>query len=143
MPVLDAIEKGIAKARDLGELSRLNGEAAMRERHRRECFTALGEKYYDAHKHGYIPECAVLYEELDAIDREMELLQREMQKVRKVTVCPGCGAKLTSYGVFCPFCGAERVKKSVCPECGAALDPDARYCVNCGKQTADPGNGRG
>ena len=44
MPFLETIEKGITKARDFGELSRLNGEIAIRENHRKECFTVLGEK---------------------------------------------------------------------------------------------------
>jgi hypothetical protein len=138
MPFFETIEKGITKAKDLGELSRLNGEIALRENHRKECFTALGEKYYDALKQGLTPDCSVLYQELEAVDQELERLRRDVQKLRKVMICPGCGAKLTCFGAFCPVCGAELVKRHVCPNCGAALDPGANFCVNCGNRMAEP-----
>lgn len=143
MPILDAIEKGITKARDLGELSRLSGEIAMRERHQKERFAVLGERYYDALKHGTAPDCAVLYEELEAIDQELLQLRKQMQKVRRVTICPRCGTRLPSFGAFCPACGAGLATNGVCPHCGAPLDADAKFCVNCGKQTTEPGDRRG
>ena len=74
MPFLETIEKGITKARDFGELSRLNGEIAIRENHRKECFTVLGEKYYHSLKDGQKPDCTILYQELEAMDRELEQL---------------------------------------------------------------------
>lgn len=138
MPFFETIEKGITKAKDLGELSRLNGEIALMENHRKECFTALGETYYDALKQGLTPDCSVLYQELEAVDQELERLRRDVQKLRKVMICPGCGAKLTCFGAFCPVCGAELVKRHVCPNCGAALDPGANFCVNCGNRMAEP-----
>lgn len=136
MPFLETIERGITKAKDLGEISRLSGEIALRENHRKECLAALGEKYYDAVKHGLTPDGSVLCRELETVDQELEQLRREVQKLRKIMICPGCGAKLTCFGAFCPVCGAELIKKHVCPSCGAALDPDANFCVNCGNRTA-------
>lgn len=136
MPFLDVIEKGITKAKDLGELSRLNGEIAMREIHKKECFAVMGEKYYDALKNGFTPDCSVLYQELQKIDQELELLKREVQKLKKVMICPRCSTKLTSFSAFCPNCGEELIKKNICPNCGAVLDSDASFCVNCGNRIA-------
>lgn len=137
MPFFEKIEKGITKAKDLGELSRLNGEVSVRENHRRECLTVMGEKYYDSLKRGQLPDCTVLYQEIESVDRELEQLRREIQKLRKIMLCPGCGRKLTSPGAFCPFCGTELMKKNKCPFCGAALDQDANFCVSCGKQLTE------
>ena len=76
--------------------------------------------------------------EMDLTAEELERLRRDVQKLRKVMICPGCGAKLTCFGAFCPVCGAELVKRHVCPNCGAALDPGANFCVNCGNRMAEP-----
>lgn len=141
MPILDTIEKGIIKAKDLGEISRLNGEIAIREAHRKECFTVMGEKYYESLKNGTIPDCVVLYREIDNIEKELEHLRREILKLRKVMICPKCGSRLTSVGAFCPVCGTELMKKNTCPGCGAVLDPGANYCVNCGNRTPYTGIG--
>lgn len=141
MPFLETIEKGITKAKDLGELSRLSGEIAMREDHRKECFAVMGERYYHALKNGLTPDCSVLYQELEAMDEELEQLRKRVQKLKRVRICPGCGSKLSCSGAFCPVCGMELVKKNVCPYCKAELDEDARYCVNCGKQIPDTGSG--
>lgn len=135
MPFLDTIEKGITKVRDLGELSRLNGEIAIRETHRKECFTVMGEKYYDSLKKGTIPDCTILYREIQNIEKELEHLKREIQKLRKIMICPKCGSRLTSFGAFCPVCGTELMKKNICSSCGAVMDPGANYCVNCGNRT--------
>ena len=135
MPFLETIEKGITKARDLGELSRLNGEIAMRENHRKECFTVMGEKYYRSLKDGTIPDCTALYREIETVEKELEQIKREIQRLRKVIICPGCGTKLSAAGAFCPRCGAELARKNTCPNCGAALDPGANFCVNCGNRT--------
>ncbi len=134
MPFLETIEKGISKARDLGELSRLNSEIAIRETHRKECFTVMGEKYYDSLKNGTVPDCRILYREIENIEGELEGLQRQIQRLQKVMICPGCRAKLTIVSAFCPFCGAELAKRNLCPNCGAVLDPEANYCVNCGNR---------
>ena len=141
MPFLETIEKGITKARDFGELSRLNGEIAIRENHRKECFTVLGEKYYHSLKDGQKPDCTILYQELEAIDRELEQLRGEVQRLKKVVICPKCSTKLTSFGTFCPVCGSELTKRNVCPVCGAPLDPGARFCVNCGGRTTGADDG--
>ena len=77
MPFLDTLEKGIAKAKDFGERNRLLGEINVREMHKKECLTALGEQYYDALKHGVTPDCSVLYQELQTVDQELCILQRE------------------------------------------------------------------
>jgi len=137
MPFFETIEKGITKARNLGEISRLNGEIALRENHRKECFTVMGEKYYDSLKKGFTPDCSILYQEIENIERELEQLEKEIQKLRKVMICPKCGVKLVSYGTYCPVCGAELIKKNICPYCKAVMDADANFCVNCGKRTTD------
>ncbi len=135
MPFLETIEKGITKVKDLGEQSRLSGEIAMRENHRKECFTAMGERYYRSLKDGTIPDCTALYREIEGVEREMEQIQRQIQRLRKMVICPGCGAALASAGAFCPHCGAELIRKNTCPVCGAALDPGANFCVSCGNRT--------
>lgn len=137
MPFLETIEKGITKVKDLGEQSRLSGEIAMRENHRKECFTAMGERYYRSLKDGTIPDCTALYREIETVEKEMEQIRRQMQRLWKVVICPECGAKLAHAGAFCPCCGAALLQKGTCPVCGAALDPGANFCVNCGKRTQE------
>lgn len=134
MPFLETIEKGITKVKDLGEQSRLSGEIAIRENHKKECFTAMGERYYRSLKDGTIPDCTALYREIETVEKELEQIRRQMQRLRKVVICPGCGAKLSCAGAFCPCCGAALLRKHTCPGCGAALDPGANFCINCGKR---------
>ncbi len=145
MSMLENIGKGITKAgshlsqkaHDLGELSRLNGEVAIRENHRRECIRILGERYYDALRQGDVPEQSVLYEEIRSLDQELEMLKKKIQRLRKNFICQNCGACIPSHGSFCPACGIRIIKENTCPVCGTAMDEDARFCVNCGNRTVD------
>lgn len=140
MPFLDTLEKGITRARDFGERNRLCCEISLRETHRKECLTALGEQYYDALKQGLAPDCSVLYRELQTVDQEIRLLRREVKRLGKAAVCPNCKEKLPAAGAYCPACGTKLWKKRICLHCGAALDEGADFCVNCGNRTAYPGD---
>jgi len=54
--------------------------------------------------------------------------------VRKLTVCPKCGADNEENYKFCQVCG-EKLKtiSKFCPECGKENVEIANFCENCGK----------
>ena len=46
-------------------------------------------------------------------------------------VCPECG-KTVAKGKFCPECGHKFV--TVCPKCGAEVTSGAKFCLECGEK---------
>src|SRR3954449_12503049 len=54
----------------------------------------------------------------------------DRSKVRRVPVCPGCGADNRAGKRFCSQCGTAL--EAQCPSCGAANEPGDRFCGSCG-----------
>ena len=62
--------------------------------------------------------------------------------MRRVKVCPGCGAAVRAKERRCPCCGARLPEGTVyqvwlarqprCGSCGAPAAPSARFCPRCG-----------
>jgi hypothetical protein len=52
------------------------------------------------------------------------------------TVCPSCGAQVTTGNRFCTHCGKPMETQRFCGQCGAQLEPTARFCGQCGSTVA-------
>jgi hypothetical protein len=52
--------------------------------------------------------------------------------------CSGCGARLESQLLFCPYCGRQFRQK--CSACGAIVEQGHQFCGSCGADLTAPHN---
>lgn len=81
-------------------------------------------------------------EEIDALLKENEGLQREILILNNKKKCPNCGAEVDINTTFCPQCGKEQEKievepfipngKRKCSGCGEVIDDKNEFCPKCG-----------
>ncbi len=63
--------------------------------------------------------------------------------MKRIKVCPSCGAVVSEKHSACPECGMRLLSKTLydryrekhlcCDKCGTVLATDSRYCPRCGK----------
>lgn len=128
------------KAKDMAELTRLNGlvnDATQRLEH---AYASLGKQMFS-----FNPDCpSAEYEEtymlINSTLAEIDNYRNDIMKIKNVRVCPDCGAQVPANAQFCNGCGrklesltAETPQRQLfCPECGGKLDEGSVFCPNCG-----------
>lgn len=154
MAFFDQMSKRISKAgtdvaqstKNMAATSKLNNTIAEEERRIANLYAQIGKAYFELHRMdpeaGLAGSVNAINEALARIDQCKE----QIQKIRGIVVCPGCGIEVSSDSAFCNACGtrlpkAEVVvdaapKGPVCTKCGAKLTPGQRFCVTCGTPVA-------
>ncbi|MDE6727839.1 MAG: hydrogenase maturation nickel metallochaperone HypA [Oscillospiraceae bacterium] len=78
-------------------------------------YEKLGALVYEMAKSGNKDNEAfdALIEEIDAANAELEDIGRQLDELKGVVACAGCGAKTAVDNAFCPKCGAKLPEKTV------------------------------
>lgn len=154
---LSSASKSVAeKAKQLAEVSSLNGRINTQEEIVERAYLEMGKRYYELHNENpdesFSEFCTSIKEALIQIDT----LNEEIRKVKGIQVCGVCGAEVLIDATFCQKCGnkvtipvAEVVSTSVevtpevtqdvkvCTNCGKAQDIDTSFCCECGSRFDD------
>jgi hypothetical protein len=116
---------------------------------KRDLLAKIGQDVYNAHKKtGGFSEYAALFEETEAIDKQLNAKQAEMDAAKKAAeekqqleerermarTCPNCGNENEPGVKFCSECGTKLGEKQSahCGQCGAELKPGVKFCGECG-----------
>jgi methionyl-tRNA synthetase len=116
---------------------------------KRDVLAKVGQAVFDAYKRtGSFSEYAALFEEAEAIDKQLGLKQTEMDAAKKAAeekeqieerermarTCPNCGNENEPGVKFCSDCGTKlgEMQSSHCGQCGAELKPGVKFCGECG-----------
>ncbi|WP_099468018.1 zinc ribbon domain-containing protein [Konateibacter massiliensis] len=105
---ISAKSKDVAKkAKQVAEITSLNGKIGTQEDIIRRTYLEIGQKYYEQHKQDtsseFGAECEVITEALDEIAR----IKSEIQLLKNCKVCPKCGAEVSYDAIFCSSCGSQ------------------------------------
>lgn len=140
-------------AKTATEISNLNGQIRMQQAQIQKMFTEIGQAYYlenkeksDSVYNGQIADINEAYIKIDE-------LQKNINNIKGLQICPKCGASIPKDAVFCAACGTniaalraaksqsgteENIQKDkpqrLCPNCGKPVEEDARFCMNCGSK---------
>lgn len=78
-------------------------------------YEKLGALVYEMAKSGNKDNDAfdALIEEIDAANGELADIGRQLDELKGVVACTGCGAKTSVDNAFCPKCGAKLPEKPV------------------------------
>ncbi|MFA9378005.1 MAG: zinc ribbon domain-containing protein [Lachnotalea sp.] len=129
------------KAKELAEISSLNGKISSQEEIIRETYLDLGKEFYEKYKNDSENEFEAKCDIITASYVEIEEIKKEINKIKNFKICPSCSAELTADAVFCSKCGykfeieiIEEIKeeKNICPSCNEELDEDVKFCTKCG-----------
>ena len=130
-------QKAKKTANDLVETTRLNGQINDLTKAVRELYAQLGEQYFQLHGEEAEEALAGLCGQIKAKQEEIAATKAELQRVKNVVVCPGCGGENPATAKFCTHCSAPlpeppQPQEGVCPSCGAAVAPGTKFCTKCG-----------
>ena len=152
---LSSASKSVAeKAKQLAEISSLNGRISTQEEIIEHAYLEIGKRYYEIHKENpdenFEEFCTLIKEALVQIN----VLKEEIKKVKGIQVCNACGEEVSQVDAFCQKCGnkmsmpvadveitqevilvaipEERVDGKVCQTCGKAQEIGVSFCCDCG-----------
>ncbi len=106
--------KDIAKkAKDIVDVNTVKANINEQKRVIRKAYERIGEAYYKNHvdlgEHDYEIE----FETVGEANAKLKELYEQLNTLRKVCVCPECGATLPDDSEYCNKCGKKLQKKVV------------------------------
>ncbi len=138
MDFLNMLNKTVSdagqKTKDLADIASLSGKVSGNEKKIDKLYKEIGEIYFDAH--GDDPEEAFndLVGNIHDLMRQNDELEEQVQALKGLIKCPGCGEYVDKDSISCPNCGWSFLKEDeiVCPNCGKKLKKMMIFCQYCG-----------
>ena len=137
--VTQASQSAAKSAKEVSEITRLNGEISDAESRINQLYNQIGYEVYCAYSAHPLPEAADLIEQVNALHDKIENCRMQIQTINAASRCPNCGAKIRPGMAFCSGCGARLVQaepaqpaaQAFCQNCDAPLAPGAAFCTSC------------
>lgn len=105
--VTDTSKMVAQKAKDMAEVTKLNGQISTEEAKIKEAYLAIGKRYFEENmgevSDAYINDFTIINEAKARISE----LQEQIKTIKGVFSCPNCGAEVTTESAFCSSCGAK------------------------------------
>lgn len=105
--VTDTSKMVAQKAKDMAEVTKLNGQISTEEIKIKEAYLAIGKRYFEENmgevSDAYINDFTIINEAKARISE----LQEQIKTIKGVFSCPNCGAEVTTESAFCSSCGAK------------------------------------
>lgn len=108
----DVVNKAAKKTTELTGMAKLQVQIKSNETKLSSVYEEIGCMFYNAERSGLdsTSEIANCIMKADKIKAEIAVAKAELAKLRKVTVCEGCGAEIADNVAFCPCCGMKQIK---------------------------------
>ena len=115
------------KAGELTNIAKLKFSLHTEESNLNKCFEELGSLYYDYQRNSvdHTDEINALLGEIDELNEKIDCLIETLAKSQKRSICPGCGAQVTTDYDFCPLCGAKLREDETAEKSDGSDDSDA------------------
>ena len=133
------------KAKDISETSSLNTIIKNEEFNIDTQYKLIGKQYYEKYssRTGDEFEASMLI-----ISKSMEKIdttKAQIEKIKKRSCCPSCGASFKKGDLFCSKCGSAipqpksksentlpAAEPEKCPQCGEIIEDNGLFCTKCG-----------
>lgn len=134
--VNETSQSALQRGREMAEVSKVNSKIAEERSALYQCYYSLGEYYYQNCRQEDRQEFQPFVEAITNHLQQMEQLEKELQSLKGLISCPGCGRSIPKNTVFCSFCGKKAVTHNVslCKGCGAVAPEGTAFCTRCGMQ---------
>ena len=133
------------KAKDLADISRLNGVISDEERIITNSYYQIGKLYVSLHGDNYEDDFETLVSTIKDSEQKIIEARSKIQEIKGVTKCEKCGAEVAMNMAFCSSCGSPMPKNPTtagenlikCTGCQQMVSKDMRFCTSCGKPMAE------
>ena len=104
--------KAAKKTTDLTSLAKLNVSVKTLETKLDGVYGEIGRLFYNAERNGedYTSDIAALIMKADKFQAEIDNIKKQINALRKIVVCEGCGNEISDEAAYCSFCGTKQVK---------------------------------
>ncbi|BCN31434.1 zinc ribbon domain-containing protein [Anaeromicropila herbilytica] len=116
------------KAKDLAEISKLNGQVSTEEDVIKNAYIAIGKMYYEVCKEHPEDEYAIEVEAIKNANEKIKALQEQIHQLKGIINCTVCGAEIPVDASFCSSCGVKVEKVEVESFEGVVEDTDCSAC---------------
>ena len=129
----------VQKTGDMTEIMKLNAAIEEEERNIGEQYYEIGRLYAGLHRHDYKEAFAVMMTAIAASEQNIQAAKQQLQILKRVVYCTGCGAEMGIDQAFCSECGTklspaqDNPNLITCPFCQKTVDKNMRFCTGCGK----------
>jgi len=101
-------QEAIKKAKELGEIAKLNGSISEEERNINKYFSQMGEKYLELYGDTTEEPFASYCESIRASKLKIKNYEQEIKLIRNIKICTNCGAQYPNNAIFCSSCGHKQ-----------------------------------
>jgi len=138
-------QNAVKGTKDLAEIARLNSQISQEQNTINDFYMQIGKKYYELNHaavtdEDFAPACASITVSIAKIAE----LQYEIQKIKNIKKCSGCGTEIAMDLAFCGTCGYDTRTDSdvmtpvsqglTCPGCSKELEEGTAFCTGCGQK---------
>lgn len=130
----NAIASGVSgtasKAKDLGELQKLNSELSSKKKELNALYAQIGKTYVESTDMEKIGE---LKNKAHALIAEIDAIGDKINDNKGMKKCEHCGEVIDNASVFCARCGGKQTKiVNKCIKCRKVLAENTAFCPDCG-----------
>ncbi len=97
----------VKKAKDLADVTNLNGQINCQEEIINKAYAEIGKAYFELHKDMaddiYAPQCDTIKAALVKIKQ----FKADLNYIKGFKICPNCSTEITAGAVFCSSCGTK------------------------------------
>ena len=103
-------DKAVHQAKNFTEQVKLRNQISEAQSTITDCYTQIGKQYAVAHPEDFDEAYAPMMAAIAGANRQIASLQEQLRDLKKVALCPKCGAEVSKDVSYCGACGAEMPK---------------------------------
>lgn len=105
----EVFDQAVVLANETVEIQKLRFAISKKKGEINKKFKALGECYYSVNmgNQSKVDTCAEICQEITSLKMELAQLVNQLEQIKNVRVCPGCGGKNSRSATFCNSCGKK------------------------------------
>ena len=139
--ITQTTQSAVKSTKDMADIARLNTLISDEQKLLNSFYMQIGKKYYEMHNDSPAEEYSELCVSItDCLQRTADL-RDNVQQIKGIKKCPGCGAEIPIASTFCGICGFDTRtmqesdgQAKLCTNCNVALADDAAFCTGCGQR---------
>jgi len=136
-------QNAVKGTKDLADIARLNSQIAEEQKLLNSFYMQIGKKYYELSPESTDDNFAAFCVSITECMTKLTSLREEIQNIKGIKKCAGCGAEIPVSTIFCGSCGYDTrkepeatVEDSIprCPNCNKELTDNIAFCTDCGQK---------
>ena len=135
-------QSAVKGTKDFADITRLSSQISDEQKQMNNFYVQIGMKYYELYSNSVEDEnFSEFCTSITSCMEKIAGLQAEIQKIKGMKKCSGCGAEVPVSSVFCGICGHDTrndsdaevvINNLVCSACNMEVEAGTAFCTGCG-----------